>query len=65
VAAGTDLYALNSASRQEPGTSQIGLDAVQPIRGHDVANLALDLLGLPPVPGSVANVRQDLRINQG
>ena len=63
VAAGADLYQLNSATRTDPGTDRVWLVGDQPIRGHDVANLALDLLGYPPVPGSTFNAGQDLAIN--
>lgn len=63
VSAGADLYALNASTRTNPGRSQIGLTGAQPIRGHDAGNLALDLLGLPAIPGSVFNANQDLRLN--
>lgn len=63
VAPGAELYALNSGIRVDPGVSQIGLTGLQPIRGHEAGNLALDLLGLPPIPGSVYNARHDLRLN--
>ncbi len=61
VAPGADLYDLNP-HRRDPGRAQIAMIGTQPIRGHDMANLALDLLGLPPVPGSVANATQDLKV---
>ncbi len=63
VVPGSDLYDLNP-QRREPGRLQFANNAdVQPIRGHEAANLALDLLGLPAVPGSVYNAAQDLRVN--
>ena len=65
VAAGADLYALNAGRRTDPGTARPSTAGLQPIRGHEVANLALDLLGLPPVPGSVFNRAQDLRVDLG
>jgi hypothetical protein len=58
-----DLYALNADCRREPGTAQLGFDApVQPIRNGGVANLALELLGLDPVPGSSINVARRIRV---
>lgn len=62
VAAGGDLYDLNPQSRRDPGGLQVGLEGRQPVRGHEVGNLALDLLGLPPIPGSTFNVRHDLAL---
>lgn len=54
------LYALNP-QRARPGKRRPGYGAtVQPIRNSEVANLSLDLLGLPPVPGSQADLAQDL-----
>ncbi len=50
---GGDLYELNSDRRRDPSIEQPPLDASPPpIRNADVANLALALLGLPPVHGS-------------
>lgn len=63
VKAGADLYALNRGDRREPGGARIWLDGTQPIRSAEVANLALDLLGYPPVPGSTSNQRQNLDVN--
>jgi hypothetical protein len=36
------------------------LDQPQPIREHEVANLALEFLGYTSVPGSSYNFQQDL-----
>lgn len=58
-----DLYELNDGTRHEPGLSQRSWKMpTQPIRNADAGNLALDLLGLPAVPGSTVNAGQDLRI---
>lgn len=64
VAAGADLYVLNPFSRTNPGERQPPYaDPDQPIRNADSGNLALDLLGLGPVPGSTVNARQDLAVS--
>ena len=56
VAEGADLYLLNPGVRADPGTERPAYsDRVQPVRNGDVANLALDLLGLASVPGSTVN----------
>ena len=63
VTAGADLYDLNPATRANPGGEIPSASASpQPIRNGDAANLALDLLGLPPVPGSSSNRAQDLSV---
>ena len=60
--AGGDLYAMNSSTRRNPqGDRPLYSASPQPIRNGDVANLALGLLRLGPVPGSHINTRQDLR----
>lgn len=65
-----DLYALNAATRADPGLKQppIVLDAagasspaLPPIRNGEAGNVALALLGLPAIPDSVLNRMQDLR----
>ncbi|CUR56506.1 putative metalloenzyme family protein [metagenome] len=59
---GVDLYAINPAYK-DPGTRRTTYEAQrQPVRNGMVANLALDLLDLPPVEGSEHDVRQDLRL---
>ncbi|MEZ5218499.1 MAG: alkaline phosphatase family protein [Ilumatobacteraceae bacterium] len=63
VAWGTDLYQLNPDDRAWPFTNRPPATGVQPIREHEVANLALDLLGYPSVPGSVFNLAQDLNVS--
>jgi len=60
-----DLYALNPNSRKDPANANVPYAAPkQPIRNGDLGNLALDLLGLPPIPGSTINPHQDLKAQQ-
>lgn len=61
VAPGTDLYDLNP-DYLDPGRARKGYFDTQPVRNGDVANLALDLLDLPSVPGSEHDVAQDLDV---
>jgi len=64
VTPNTDLYALNPTNRLDPGAGRPDYtDAIQPIRNSDTANLALGLLGLGPVPGSLINQNQDLAVH--
>ena len=63
VASGAGLYALNR-DYANPGSRRTSYsDARQPVRNGDVANLALDLLGLGAVPGSEHDRAQDLDWN--
>jgi VCBS repeat-containing protein len=61
VEAGADLYQLNATARTDPGAGRLDNGVrPQPIRDGDAANLALQLLDLPSVEGSLFNARQDL-----
>lgn len=56
-----DLYEINATSRTRPPPGErAAASGPPPIRNADAGNTALALLGLPPIPGSVANARQDL-----
>ncbi len=62
--AGVDLYRLNRGRRADPGDKRPSYAApLQPIRNGELANLALKILNLGPVPGSTINRAQDLRIS--
>lgn len=63
VARGADLYALN-AGRSDPGDARPDYSGAQPVRNIDVANVALSLLGLPPVAGSTSIRWAPLRLGQ-
>lgn len=62
VASGADLYIINPVSRKNPGMERPDYSGQQPVRNGDVANVALKLLGLGPVPGSTINVGQNLSV---
>lgn len=66
VPAGKDLYELNLKSRQSPEENKNPAYSAdgQPIRNGDAGNFCLSLLGLPAIPGSTINVKQDLVANQ-
>jgi len=56
----TELYSLLAGRRFDPGDERPSYEAVeQPVRNGDAGSLALELLGLPPVPGSLM---RDLRL---
>ncbi|NGN95985.1 sulfatase-like hydrolase/transferase [Nocardioides sp. KC13] len=61
VTRGASLYRLNPEYRA-PGTTRPMYAGAQPIRNGDLGNLALDLLGLRPIPGSTLNSTQSLDI---
>ncbi len=59
---GVDLYAIN-ATYKNPRARRTGYATRRPpVRNGMVANLALDLLDLPAVPGSEFDIRMDLRL---
>ncbi|WP_416953782.1 alkaline phosphatase family protein [Nocardioides sp. T5] len=64
VAAGADLYELNADDYRDPGKRRTGYrQSLQPVRNGAVANLTLDMLDLPAVPGSEHNFRLDLDVS--
>jgi len=61
VEAGADLYTLNTGVRADPGSGRPDFNvSPQPVRNAGAGNLALQLLGLPAIPGSWSNASQDL-----
>jgi predicted AlkP superfamily pyrophosphatase or phosphodiesterase len=64
IPAGADLYELNPDDYRDPGTRRTTYrQSPQPVRNGDLANLALDLLDLPAVPGSEHNSSLDLDVS--
>ena len=64
VMSGADLYALNPATRLNPGTGRPDYSGpLQPVRNGEAANVALKLLGLGPVPGSTIDSAQNLALS--
>ncbi len=64
IPGGADLYALNPLSRKDPGLINPSYESEElpPIRNEDSGNLCLSLLGLPFIPGSTSNAKQDLLV---
>lgn len=64
VPAGADLYDLNADDYGDPGKRRTTYSRTPPpVRNGDLANLTLDLLDLPAVPGSEHNFRLDLDVS--
>jgi hypothetical protein len=59
---GVDLYAVNLASRLDPGGGRPSYNDSPPIRNGGSGNLALALLELPSIAGSTINDAQDLLV---
>jgi hypothetical protein len=60
VTRGSDIYALNP-DRLNPGSGHPDYGAaVPPVRNAEVGNLAAELLGFGPIPGSLINANQSL-----
>jgi hypothetical protein len=58
-----DLYAMNAGRRGRPAPSErFAAGGPPPIRNAEAGNTALQVLGLPAIPGSAANALQDLRL---
>jgi len=57
-----ELYALNGATRKDPSLAnpEIGAPGLPPVRNGEAGNVVLQLLGLPPIPGSTLGAKQDL-----
>ncbi len=64
IPGGADLYQLNTDSRGDPGRENPfpSPEYLPPIRNADSGNLCLNLLGLPPIPESTVNAKQDLKV---
>ncbi len=63
VPAGVDLYALNAGKRQVAATYPMTVyTGMQPVRNAEASNLALDLIGLNAIPGSMFDSTHDLTV---
>lgn len=62
IARGVDLYAINPTYPNPHRTHPRYAAAQQPVRNAAAGNLALHLLGLPPIPGSEHDAAHDLRV---
>jgi len=59
-----ELYALNPTTRKDPSLSnpEIGAAGLPPVRNGEAGNVVLQLLGLPAIPGSTLDAKQDLAL---
>lgn len=58
-----DIYAMNPTTRTSPGTANPDFASIiNPVRSGEMANLALDLLGLGSIPGSTMDFAQNLAV---
>jgi predicted AlkP superfamily pyrophosphatase or phosphodiesterase len=57
-----ELYALNPATRKDPSLANpaTGAEGLPPVRNGEAGNVVLQLLGLPAIPGSTLDAKQDL-----
>lgn len=62
IARGAKLYAINPAYKSPKRSQPRYASPRTPVRNAAVGNLALHLLGLPPIPGSEHNAAHDLRV---
>ena len=58
-----DLYEMNEDGYADPGDARVKFKGTQPVRNGDLANLALDILGIGKVPQSRWNRKQTLAWN--
>jgi hypothetical protein len=57
-----ELYELNARTRKDPSLANppIAAPGLPPVRNGEAGNVLLQLLGLPAIPGSVLDAKQDL-----
>ena len=57
-----ELYELNPQTRKDPSiwNPATGAEGLPPVRNGEAGNVVLQLLGLPAIPGSTLDGKQDL-----